>query len=338
MKKTFLVLLFAFSLFAGESEEIGVPYFDQILGPDSAILSNTTEKLYTLQGDLVTGYQTNPMKKILSFHTGIEKVHNGYRILVTQDDKRIILYSRYDIQLWDIKTKKLLKKVDLSTAKAISSQYGLIVLTKDHYLEILDEENLEKIRKSDNIYVFNYENGVDFNCFDNNHANEMFVNKHILLLRFPLDAMFMDLESLKIIDQVSYKSSMKPYLDKYSSFFTTKRLKRLLVGETGMSREQSTYLIPSSDNNLYDEIFTLTFTAKSLMIGKFFHDSSKKVKTYEFHQLMDEWVFYAYKTHLFTGSENIKKYLQMKMKDGTVVPMNQVTFEKYNQPLSIKAN
>lgn len=99
MKKIFLVLLFVFSLFAGKNDEIGVPYFDQILGPDSAILSNTTEKLYTLQGDLVTGYQTNPMNKIFSFHTGIEKVHNGYRILVTQDDKRIILYSCYGITL-----------------------------------------------------------------------------------------------------------------------------------------------------------------------------------------------------------------------------------------------
>lgn len=158
-----------------------------------------------------------------------------------------------------------------------------------------------------------------------------------MVLRFPGDAIFIDMESLKIIDQVSYQSSMTAYLDKYSSFFSIKRLKRFLERETGMSRERSTYLVPSSDNNTYDEIFTLTF-AKSLIIGKFSHDSSKKVIAYEFHQLNDEWVLYVYKTHLFIGSENIKKFLQMKTKDGKIVPINDATFEKYNTQINLKAD
>ena len=154
MKKIVLVLLFAFSAFAGDSEEIGTPYYrDQFFGPDSATLSSTAEKLYTLKGDLVTGYETNPMKKIFSFHTGIKEIHNGYRILVTQDDNRIILYSLDSIQLWDIKTKKLLRKVDLAIGPVISSRYGLIVLTKDNYLQILDEQSLETIRTSGHTYV-----------------------------------------------------------------------------------------------------------------------------------------------------------------------------------------
>lgn len=91
MKKIVLVLLFVFSLYAGENEEIGRIHFGSLYDSkfgkiDSATLSNSAEKLYTLKGDLVTGYETNPMKKIFSFHTGIEEVHNGYRILVTQDD------------------------------------------------------------------------------------------------------------------------------------------------------------------------------------------------------------------------------------------------------------
>lgn len=340
IKKIVLVLLFAFSLFAGESGEVGIPYYrDQLFGPDSATLSSTAEKLYTLKGDLVTGYETNPMKMIFSFHTGIEKGYRGCRILVTQDDQRIILFSDEYIQLWDIKTKKLVKKVYFASKKAISSQFGLIVLTNSNRLEILNDQNLETIRNTDDDYVYKIKTADNYAY---SYCDEMFTNKNILLLRFYNAVMFIDLETFKIVDQAAYEDNMSPlmisYLEKYNSFFTDSRLITLLQRDYFAQSERLTYSVLTTDNNAYDEVFFSHNRKGPVQITKTSHDSSKKEKRYLFLQFDDAWLFYEYKTRLFTGSENIKKYLQMKTKDGKILPMNDETFEKYNQPLNIKAN
>jgi len=78
--------------------------------------------MYTYSDGLVTIYETNPMKKVSSFHIEPDKSFrdNGQKIFVTKDKKRIIFYTRRYLQLWDIQTEKLLKKILLdSRAKGV---------------------------------------------------------------------------------------------------------------------------------------------------------------------------------------------------------------------------
>ena len=53
-------------------------------------------------------------------------------------------------------------------------------------------------------------------------------------------------------------------------------------------------------------------------------------------QFGNEWLLQRKGSNEFMGSENIRKYLKMKTKDGKIVPMNDATFEKYNKQINLK--
>lgn len=214
----------------------------------------------------------------------------------------------------------------------------MIVLTKDNYLQILDDQSLERIRKSDHIYVLNYENGEDFDCTDHNHVSNMFINKNILLLVFGVEVMFVDVESFKIMDQVSYRTDMAPYFQKYSSFFTVKRLNKFFENGTRLRIKEKVYLVPSVKNNTHEDLFLLDWSNGGLFISKFSYDSSERKQAYIFYQLNDEWVIERVRSKMFSGSSSVKKYLKMWARDDQVVPMNDATFEKYNTQISLKAD
>lgn len=348
MKKILLVLLFAFSAFAGESEEIGVPYFsisyDNNIGSkiQSASFSLDGNNMYTLLNGLVTVYQTNPMKKVFSFQVDIdpEFVHQPQQIFITKDKKRIVIYCHGSIRLWDIQTKKCLKNIKTKTNNAVNTMYGLTILTNDYFLEVLDDQNLEVVSRS------KYQVKMNSLALDDEDpwtvtAGGMTANQNIILLRFLDGVMFVNLETFKIIDQVSHGSDITPYLEKYSSIFKADFLTEFMTSSYNKSRHLLIYSFQSSNSSKDLIVLYLQYRpdrqhSNNHLVITGYHQEKKE--RYRFWQFGEEWVMDQLRSNIFTGSSNITKYHKMIGKDRQVVPMNDATFEKYNQPLNIKAN
>ena len=158
------------------------------------------------------------MKKVSSFHIEPDKSFrdNGEKIFVTKDKKRIIFHTRRYLQLWDIQTEKLLKKILLDSRNAVNSNSGLVIIKQDGSIEILDDSNFKVIRKSTSPYILEvaYFHGSDYY-----RPSEIFVNNNIVLLRSMGGVMFVDLKTFKIIDEIEYGTDNIEYIKKYEQDF-----------------------------------------------------------------------------------------------------------------------
>ena len=335
MRKILLVLLFMISVFGSDNKEIGIPQkpisYDNSFNSKikSATFSLDGNNMYTYINGLVTIYETNPMKKVSSFHIKPDKSLNyGYRrqkIFVTKDKKRIIFYSPEYIQLWDIKTKKLLKKILLLSTNSAYYSDGLIVLTDKSFIEILDDTYLKVMRRSTSPYIIK-----DIPHYDD-QPFEILVNNNIVLLRFMRWGMFLDLKTLKIIDQTAYDTNVMKYVKKYKQDFSPD-LKKLLKQE---STYRPCYVYSFKLSNKQTILYTFV-SASKFFIKKYKNVEKNFLNRYVFLQNDDDWLLYDIETHTFTGSKNIQKYLKMKTEDGKVVPINDATFNKYNKTINLK--
>lgn len=145
-------MVLALGLFGAESEEIGALYIQDERFRGDAVLSPDGNGFYTLKDDLVTQWQISPVKKLLSFKTGIVDFGpSAYQINVSNDGQRIILYSpkTNEIQLWDVKTMKHLKTIKEDLQLVTGSKYGFISLTKDNHVHVLNDKDLTLIKNID---------------------------------------------------------------------------------------------------------------------------------------------------------------------------------------------
>ena len=353
MKNLVLILVLVVGLFGSELEEIGRPYVDNTDGfIHSAVLAPDGNGLYGLKDDLVTKWQLSPIKKLLSFRTGIVNFprHKGYQIQVSGDNKRIILYSYKEIQLWDIKSKQHIKTIKEDLTLGTSSKYGFLALTKDNYLQIRSDKDLKLLKTmkinrddkySDNILPYNKING------DN-----------ILCINYAYDGLFLDLDTLKVIDTFSndteedrkirrfhrYEISKykQVYMDKYASKFHSvlwNKYMSFLWDKRHFSTFSSVkYLITRDKTRTSETILYKLRDRSQYRLNKSFINKhgEKKTTGYIFYQFDDTWILHDKRKRFFTGSGNIRKHLKMETKDGKVVPMNDITFKKYNKLIKLK--
>lgn len=345
MKEILLILILTVGLFGSEAEEIGRPYIDNDNGfIHSAVLAPDGNSFYSLKDDLVTKWQLSPIKKLLSFRTGIVNFarYKGYQIQVSGDNKRIILYSFKEIQLWDIKSKEHLKTIKEDLTLGTSSKYGFLALTKDNYLHIWSDKDLKLLKTmkinrddkySDNILPYNMING------DN-----------ILCINYSLDGLFLDLDTLKVIDTFSndteedrkiqrFKISKdkQVYGDKYASKYYPNiwdTYMRYIWYERHFSTFSSVKYLRIRDKTRTSEIVLYKPRDRSeyRLQKSFINKHGEKKKTaYSFYQFDDTWILHDKRKRFFTGSGNIRKYLKMKTNDGKIIPMNDITFKTYNK-------
>jgi len=339
MKKVFLVLLFVISVFGCAHDEIGVPYATLYVSKSDAMFKsqiiNATfsldgDYMYTYSDELVTIYKTNPMEKVSSFHIKPEKTTSfgakRQKIFVTNDKKRLIFYSPQYIQLWDIQTKNLLKQIPLHSKNAVYSHEGLIILTDDSFIEILDDIDLKVIRRSTSLYV-----AVGIPDYDD-YPFEILENNNKMLLRCKYNSMFVDLKTLKIIDQTAYNDdNILKYIKKYKQDFSP-TLKNILEN-VDYSGGYSFYSF-KSNNGPIQLVARISFN--KIIIKKYKSVEKDIFDRYLFSQNGDNWLLYHRESRKFSGSKNLQKYLKMRTKDRSVVPMNEATFKKYYTTINLK--
>ena len=119
MKKILLVLLFAFFLFAGESEEIGTPVIDwkkaQI---ESAVLSPDAKSFYTLQETDFIQWNLSPLKKLNEWQVPLKKIITGeeqnrfHDIWFLDNHTKVLITSIEGMMIYNLKTHTVDKQVE----------------------------------------------------------------------------------------------------------------------------------------------------------------------------------------------------------------------------------
>lgn len=152
MKKILLVLLFVVSVFA---DNVQIPYIQSSNGKiTSAVLMPNCEGFYTYKYGKVTRWKLNPIQPVESFmiHKNIKRSSPFLKrnIFITKDGKRLIFKSRNILQLWDLKTKKLLKEIKEKYTfwLAAYSDYGLVLLDYKSKLQLLDDKTFEVLKQT----------------------------------------------------------------------------------------------------------------------------------------------------------------------------------------------
>lgn len=334
MRMLLVVLLFCVSVFA--RDEIGSPYVSMFSGRiDSTVLAPDGKSFYTLKDGLVTQWQLSPINKITFFKIGIKGTSKdkGYQISVTNDNKGIIIYSREEIQLWDIKSKKLLKTLKEKSHVGANSKYGFVTLSENNLLKIWDEKSLTLLKKTKIEYKYAYgEHGIVFGT----KAENMIVGDNILLLSYLNGEAFFDLNTFEVVDRFIHDTDSTSYFYKYREKFTCE-LKSFLKG-IPRGASNSFYISQNKiDKRQRNELVLRTNRAMTIFV-KIQQDNAQcdNRVVIKFRQYDDAWLLYRYEPKMYMGSENIKKYLKMKTKSGEIIPMNDATFQKYNRQIKLK--
>lgn len=328
MKNLVLILVLVVGLFG--VDETGKPYISILTGQiDSTVISPDGESFYTLKAGLVTQWQLNPIKKLTSFKIGIENtgIDKGYQISITNDNKNIIIYSRDKIQLFDIKNKKHLKTVNIKSWLGLNTKYGFLTLSKNNELKIWDDNNFRLLKKIkiNNMYAYG-----EYKLVYGTKAENILVGDNILLISYLNKEIFFNLDTFLVADNFLYGDNPTNYYDKYKEKFTDELqffLKRIPQGQSN-----SLYIYPNGKT-----LVLRTGGLKTVFV-KFERDEKKDKHRIiiNFRQYDNGWLLYRNKAKMYMGSKNIQKYLEMKRQDGKIVPMNDVTFKKYNTEIFLK--
>ncbi len=372
MKKILLLLVLALGLFGAEPEEIGKPYVQGKPFQGDAVLSPDGNGFYTLDGDVVTKWQISPVKKLLSFKTGIEDfkapvyqitmtsegriVGSGlgadsrYKISASNDGQRIILYSpkTNEIQLWDVKTMKHLKTIKEDLQLGTGTKYGFVSLTKDNQIHVWNDKELTLIKNMDTTLTeCTYRVSDDESAVGKCRAFGITNGDNLLSISYSDRGLFIDLDTLEIIDtffnglypySVKHRMAGGKYSDKFVGESAQNRANRQVTDNPKKFEHTFSSLRKLSKiNGKKDgDLALISQSGYGFVDSSFDEEGKVNKKAYLFYQWGDEWVLINYIDGFFSGSDNIKKYLKMKTKDGKIVPMNDATFEKYNKQINLK--
>ena len=228
-----LIFLSSFTACAESDQEIGVPYFDSrntkgafdkhaTAGKvDSAALAPTGERLFTLKDGVLYQYGLSPLKRINStvveFDTH-QTEDDPYRIFVTNNEKRTIIYQKTRLRLLDMETGKIIRTIPFK------SQVG--VLNDDEFLTLDDENrgivwNANKLTKKSEFFEegearwSNTENeDISYN-YDLTNASIVKGHDYIVLCRPPGyesgEVYVLGVESYKQIWRIKYLRTGLPW-------------------------------------------------------------------------------------------------------------------------------
>ncbi|HQS65710.1 MAG TPA: hypothetical protein PLM93_00805 [Sulfuricurvum sp.] len=386
MKKILLVLLFAFSLFAGEREEIVEPYFDLEQGMiDSAVLATDGKSFYTLKDNYFIHWSLSPLKKLQQWELPlvplehIAQAKNHRDVYLLNDETKVLIISRDELVLYDLKSQKIEKQLPFKNlSHSVDNNLLYIVYVPDQqersqpkspyylspslYMDIWRVPELTKV-KSANLTEQSYN-------FDVHLENDSSFKQSLVIYRGELvmggsviyyvtaggKFVIIDKSSLNLKD-VLVTSNVK-YIDDYlivkmgqilhaikkddgSVFFmTTDAGKDIVIRALLLDKTERfpSYTIPkgtpkAQKRTSYSGDLALRSTNRALAYALYRKNQNKytyiAVLQYRDELILSQGSKFEYSAKDF-------KDLKMINKDG-VVPMNKVTFEKYNQPLNIKA-
>ena len=344
MRKVLLILLFVVSVFASD-KRVGIPFIPQGEGKvDSMVISKDGEYIYTLKDNLVTQYSLSPFTKSDSFQVTLHHPkktysnYKGYQIAISNDSQRIILYSQYEIELWDIKTKKRLKNIKNSLTLGAISKYGFLTLSQEggkNILKIYDDKDLSLVKTVDIPYRYPFENDTGIEGYGEMPL-AMYPDKNLLFVRYMINGVVFNLNTFEIEEIIELnEESIKKLKVKYPEYFKSK-IWQMVMNNSGYDY----FTISSCDckmNRMAEKIFVFKLVSRKDMPYYIIVKTNKKLKGYILYQFENSWVLLGKRRagSCFSYSGDIEKYLQMKI-DDKVIPINNTTFQKYNTKIYLK--
>lgn len=342
------------------AEEIGKPYIPKGSGEiDSAILAPDGKTFYTLKGELVTKWQLEPIKKLDSFKTVLNHKDKryGYQIDITADGKKMFIRSHSEIILWDLKAKNEIKREQQRTdwgvvdGQVYKTIYSYRKTNDQHY--IVDEGTIYKewdlrLNQVKNEVLPALCSNTGYTCY----PNFMYINHDEIFAFTPESShsssmmSILNKKTLKIIKGLSFDDHWYVTADRKSiylgqrspaEFYLKVNIDTLTEEKITLDKFKKTDMLYSQQKAIRKSMSVVGSLNLVFIPNKvtrrfeyvFYNSSNKKVTS--FYQFKDsEWAVID-ENGYFEVSLYAKKYLKMKTSSSDILPINNITYKKYNK-------
>ncbi len=354
-----LMLSVSVVAYAGSEEEIGIPVRPPtVLQPYYMVLAPTGERVYVMYHGKLIQYQLNPLKIISTVDIDLDipplnkkhplSVISPKRLFITKDEKRMIIYGYTEMKLFDMATNKVIKTIPLNKGSAVLNDNEFVTFEGDNTVVTLwKAEDLTQIRQFRS-------GGTDWKkdeplSYGTSIAHK--VGKYIFTRSGPI---------FRILDSKTYKETFafRLYGPPRTFAWIDYDLKTLWLANAGVNSPYSgrkslhEYLKYNLEDGLIEEARNAhsfrdgflenirLYTRSAVQVshtnqyssteGTFIYKDKYRIKS--LFQFPDgEAVLWSIKTNKFQVTQNARKHLTMKNFKGKVVPINNATFDKYNQ-------
>ena len=358
-----LMIWFSVSLSAetnssvGVSEEIGIPYIPTQEGRiDSAVFAPDGNSIYTLKDGLITYLQINPFKRLDMFDTKIKWniqtpwVIRTLKLFVTKDNSRLIIFDAYQMALFDLEKKKIIRHITLSLDRR---KLYLGVLKNNEFITVssdllkkgyeLTRWDIDNFTKIDKHYFKRF--GPNFTDEGDNECtlsicNALSISDKLIFITgvisdcAPYTAIVMNSKNFEVLKR---KITSPFYFSKNKNFIKCEIFnKKTSTYEKGIyniqndSIESNKKLFSSKSNPIKcQKIEPRTDKYGLRFWGNFFYSLGERKKKSRIHQFENGKSIMIRKGY-FLATDNLENYLSMKTEDGRVVPIDKKTYKKYN--------
>jgi len=369
MAKILIIVMLCLGVYAQEHDKEYFPTIAQYIGMvESAVLMPDGKGFYTFQNGKIGIWGFNPIKLIDSFE--IEKKWEKFGskkvgIHVTHDNKRLLFHSQYGLQLWDLKKRKLIKKVQKDKVRwrlSSYSDYGFVTLDYDNQLTLWDDKTLKILKQTDLPRGGDYSGAGDDPRYP---PWNMLVGKTILNVNYFNESYFVDLRSLKIVDTLhdnrderdirrealrqirEENKSKKIKKDKFNLIFISKKRRVYFnkykdefpssIWEVYMTHGWATnahYTMSSYTNPKGSSLVLHQFKHYTLKVSRPISEQKMDIQYFKIWQDNDAW-YVEDNNHFFNISSNAKQRLKMKEQGEKDKPISDRVYKRYFKILNI---
>ena len=352
---TVIATLFIFTLYSiaiplsdnnlSKEKEIG-RLFNPLKGwqYDDFTFSSNGDFLYTYKNKSLYSWRFLPKIEYLgSFYVGIIKDRKNTSFIHLAPNNKIVFRTSNNIEIWNLKTMKILIKQKIASISGVSAEDGFVILKKNKNLKKLDFNSLKIIEEKqieNHCSGIEVENTTIFSC---KCSNLLYINNTINIV---CEYYVSCLKSKTLTERgFSYFNPSYTYLsiDNKYLYSDNKLINRINCMQKTSSRNKHKFAT-------IRHISKKSFILKSLLIKekKFSNGlrvlevlvvnkdkKSKKIIGFFAHNDNGDWFFKQSGDFYFDTSLSFNK-LKMKLSDGSIVLMNSQTFNKYYKKINFK--
>jgi hypothetical protein len=131
-------------------QEIGQIYRVQVGIVDSAMLAPTGDRLYTLKDSVLRQYNLSPLGRISAMKVAFDSrqiAATPYKTFITNDEKRIVIYSKTQLRLLDVESGKIIKTVLFQSELGVLNDDELFTLGNDNKATVWNVHDLNQERR-----------------------------------------------------------------------------------------------------------------------------------------------------------------------------------------------
>lgn len=371
MQKIVLILLFVVSVF-GSDDKLGVPVIDWKKAPiESAVLAVDGESFYTLQGADLIQWNLSPLKKLSAWQVPLKKITTGkeqnrfHDIWFLDNYTKVLITSIEGMMIYNLKTHKVEKEVAYRSYSLVKDGNFIYLSHPTHIkdnrynidLEVWSIPELKRVKSVNITEMWEKYIGVCYideagtesdNCPIEHLVPFALGSKNIYYPTISYDsAIVLNKSTLKFQGTIEQYSNIFEileggYLNTGSAIYRLSDDKHIEYKRRGWGFKEDYHLKVVQDLRVkpkrYSNIGKLFLKAQINTYPYMFtkHLTKKEIR-YILSQYNEELVIKPKdnRKYFFNSSSRNTKLLQMKNKDGKVVPMNDATYKKYQTNFNI---